>query len=228
MTASGRGVIYIATGAAHVQAARLSAASVRASNPGLGLALFTDEAAHFREFDQVTPIENPHARSKVDLLQKSPYAETLYLDTDTRVVGDLAPAYRLLERFDLAVAHRTPDPKRLASAKPTDTPPSAYPEHNGGVIFYRATPAVQTFLDNWRSAYHRLGRTADQVTFREQLWASDIRIAILPVRYNTRSYTWLDHLTWKGAPPVVLHLNRYHPGKGGRLRQALRGLGGPR
>lgn len=227
MNAAKRGVIYIATGDAHVDAARASAASVRASNPNLGLALFTDTTNRYPEFDHVTLIDNPHVRSKVDQLPRSPFTETLYLDSDTRVIGDLTPAFRLLERFDLAVAHRNPDPKRLERASPDATPPSSYPEHNGGVILYRTTPQVLEFLENWRTAYHALARGADQVTFREQLWASDIRIAILPVRYNTRKYTWFDYLTWKGARPVVLHLNRYHPGKGGPLRQMLRRLTGP-
>ena len=41
----GRGVVYIVTGAAHTEAARQSALSVRRTNPGLGIALFSDVAA---------------------------------------------------------------------------------------------------------------------------------------------------------------------------------------
>lgn len=224
MTDKERGVIYVVTGAAHVAAARASAASVRRSNPGLALHLFTDTGENFGEFDAVEPIPNPHKRSKVDMLPQSPFAETLYLDTDTRVIGDLSPAFRLLQNFDLAVAHRVPDPKRLQRSQAGDLPPTAFPEHNSGVMFYRATLGVREFLRQWSEAYHIMGRTADQVSLREQLWKSDIRFATLPARFNTRKYTWQNHWFRRGAPPVVLHLNRFHPKKQGGL---LRWMAGP-
>ena len=104
--AEGRGVLYVATGAAHTEAARRSAASVRATNPGLGVALFTDREVLGPEFDRVEPVASPHIRSKVDYLPETPFAETLYLDTDTRVLGDLGEMFRLLERFEMALAQR--------------------------------------------------------------------------------------------------------------------------
>jgi hypothetical protein len=213
----GRGVIYVATGEAHVAAARASARSVRASNPGLGIALFGDGAAAGGEFDEVRPVADPHRRSKVDCLGESPFAETLYLDGDTRVVDDLGDMFRLLERFDFAAAHRRKPAQRRPDQRWRENVPAAFPEHNGGVLLYRDSGPVRRFLANWRAAYHEAGFAPDQITFRETLWASDLRIAVLPVRFNTRRYNWLDHWRAGHIRPAILHLNRFHPSKRHRI-----------
>jgi hypothetical protein len=209
-----RGVIYIATGALHTDAARRSAASLRRTNPGLAIALFTDQPDPGPEFDLVEGVPDPHARSKIDCLGRTPFDATLYLDTDTRIVGDLTGVFRLLERFDLAAAQRPRQPRRIARGRHWrhDVPPH-FPEYNAGVILYRRTPQVLGFFRDWKAAYVESGGGGDQVTFRELLWASDLRLATLPREYNTRRYHLIDRLTWSGAPPVVLHLNRYHPKK---------------
>lgn len=209
-----RGVLYIATGAPFLEAARLAAESVRRTNPGLPIVLFGDKEAlekpHIvRAFDAVQPIANPHRRSKVDQLGATPFERTLYLDTDTRVYADLSGVFALLERFDVALTHaharnraRTNTPWRAAL-------PAAFPQFNGGVIAYRATPPVLRFLDAWRDAFHAAGFRKDQVTLRELLWQSDLRIATLPPEYNVRylKYLWL----WRRdeAAPKILHLRRF-------------------
>lgn len=230
MTAvGGRGVLYVATGAPHVAAAAASAASVRRSNPGLPVAIFCDPApAEPGAFDHVLAIPDPHVRAKVDLIGHTPFAETLYLDTDTRVVGGLEEMFALLERFALAAAHRVPDPRRLAREVGHGRPPPSFPEHNTGVLVFRDSPEVAAFLAGWRAAYRARAKTADQVSFRDALWASDLRVAVLPRRYNTRSYSWIDAWTWRGPPPVILHLNRFHPSKQGNGPvRLLRRLEGP-
>lgn len=227
MTRTGRGVLYIATGAAHAAAARASAASVRATNPGLGVAIFTDQALSGPEFDRVEPVISPHVRSKVDYLAETPFAETLYLDTDTRVLGDLSELFRLLERFELALAQRAHVPASPAKALWRHAVPASFPQANGGVVLYRASPAALGFMADWRAAYAEAGFKVDQITLRELLWASDIRFAVLPARFNTRRYTWLHHWFTSMPRPVILHTNRFHPTKFGPVRRWLDGLSGP-
>lgn len=214
-----RGVLYIATGAAHAEAARRSAASVRATNPALGIALFSDQSVPGREFDAVLPISDPHKRSKVDYLGATPFAETLYLDSDTRVRGDLGDLFRLLERFDLACALRELAAMRHRQPKGRSDVPASLPELNGGVLLYRDNPQVRAFLDQWRRAYAVLGKSADQPSLRDTLWASDVRLAVLTPRYNARRF---DPVAWflRGERPVILHMNRYHPTK----RRAIHAL----
>jgi hypothetical protein len=213
MSDRSRGVVYVATGAAHLEAARRSAASLRASNPGLPVALFTDAPAPGPEFDHVEPVEAPHIRSKVDALWRSPFAESLYLDGDTRVMGSLDDGFALLARFDIAAAHVPRWYLPTYQRQWRHAVPPSFPQHDGGVIFYRRTPAVTAFLEAWRDAYHAAGFEADQVTFRDLLWASDLRIAVLPEVFNTRRMPPLGGALSAKPTPIILHMRRFHPSK---------------
>ena len=227
MTRAGRGVIYVATGAAHAEAARRSAASVRATNPGLAVALFTDRALAAPEFDRVEPVAAPHIRSKIDYLPRTPFAETLYLDTDTRVLGALDDLFDLLRRFDFAIAQRAYVRATRSRAVWRHVVPAAFPEHNSGVMLYRSSPAALGFLEAWREAYAEAGFKVDQVTLRELLWSTDLRYAVLPGRYNRRRWSWWEKWTSRHAPPLILHTNRFHPTRYGPLRRRLAWVEGP-
>lgn len=224
---TGRGVVYIVTGAAHTEAARQSALSVRATNPGLAVALFSDVAAPGDAFDRVLPIADPHIRSKVDYLPRTPFAETLYLDSDTRVLGRLDDLFDVLARFDLAIAQRSRVRPNRKRAQWRFEVPAAFPEHNGGVILYRSSPAALGFLEAWRAAYAEAGFGVDQITLRELLWSTELRFAVLPQRYNCRRHTWADHWFSRNAGPVILHTNRFHPTRYSPLRRRLAWLEGP-
>jgi hypothetical protein len=193
-----QGVVYIATGAASIGAAKASAASVRRSNPKLPVALFTDAASlddsSLRAaFDGIAPVANAHRRSKVDYLSATPFERTLYLDADIRVYADLSGVFALLERFDVALAHAHSRNRERNTAPWRIELPGAFPQLNGGVIAYRASSAVRELLDSWRDAFHGAGFRKDQVTLRELLWLSDLRIATLPPEYNVRylKYLWI-------------------------------------
>jgi len=224
---TGRGIVYVATGAAHVAAARRSADSARATNPELGIVLYGDRDPGGGLFDRVEPIADPHRRSKVDYLPRTPFAETLYLDGDTRVLGPLDDLFDVLGRFDLAIAQRS----RVRATRKRSfwrfEVPAAFPEHNSGVILYRSSPATLGFLDAWREAYHAAGFGVDQITLRELLWSAELRFAVLPPRYNCRRHTWTQHWFSRNAPPLILHTNRLHPTRYGPLRRRLAWLEGP-
>lgn len=205
----------MATGTAHVAAARSAAESVRRTNPGLAVGLFGDGTDPGPAFDWTAAIPDPHARSKVDCLARTPFAETLYLDNDVRVMVDLGDLFRMLERFDLAAAQVVRG--HLATYRRTLAVhvPDAFPQVNSGVMLYRATPDVLRFLGDWGAAYRAGGGGMDQRSLREALWLSDLRLAVLPPHYNCRRWTWLQHWLSRRPPPVVLHTNRFHPSKGG-------------
>lgn len=209
----GAGVLFAASGAAHVAAARAAAASVRASNPGLPIAIFSDAPDPGPEFDHVVRLEKGRARSKVDSLFRTPFEHTLYLDTDTRVRGDLADMFRLLERFDLAVAQVTRAYKDTYRKSWKADVPDAFPQHNGGVILYRASPVALDFLRDWQANYDEAGVVGDQMTFRDLLWRSDLRFCVLPERYNLRRYSPFERLFSNRPEPVILHMNRFNPKK---------------
>ena len=224
---AGRGIVYIVTGKAHTEAARRSALSARATNPGLGIALFSDRPSDDPVFDRLLRIDDPHIRSKVDCLPRTPFAETLYLDSDTRVLGPLDDLFDVLGRFDLAIAQRSRVRAGRKSVRWRFDVPAAFPEHNGGVILYRSSAAAIGFLEAWRDAYAEADFKVDQITLRELLWSSDLRFAVLPQRYNCRRHGWFEHLFSRRAGPVILHTNRFHPTRYGTLRRRLAWVEGP-
>jgi hypothetical protein len=209
-----RGVLYIAAGRRFIRAAIRSAGFVRKHSPDLPIHLFAnwrDWGYDFEHdpapFTSVGEIESPHYRSKVDYSIRTPFERTLYLDADTRVLSDIRPVFDLLDRFDLALAHAPNRVTRLTTWR--TTLPHAFPQFNAGVFLYKSSPAVMALLREWVESFHTAGFRSDQITLRELLWLSDLRIATLPPEYNLRynKYRWL----WgrREARPVILHLPQY-------------------
>jgi hypothetical protein len=207
-------VIYIAVGAAFGRAASASARSIRRIHPDLPIALFADAAAQddarVRDcFDRVLPIANPHRRSKVDYLGDSPFARTLYLDADTRVVAPIGDVFDVLERFDVALSHAHARNRERTNQVWRQELPASFPQFNGGVIAYRDSPEVKRFLTDWRESFHAAGFRKDQVTLRELLWSSSLRIATLPPEYNLRRPAYLAFWRRREAAPRILHLKSF-------------------
>lgn len=211
------GVLYIATGKKYIKAAIRSAQSVQKFCPGLPIHLYADYRNYDFNFDQtlypfssVAEIANPHRRSKVDYLSATPFERTLYLDTDTALNADITQIFKILDRFDLALCHAH---NRNAAARTQNWHfeiPDAFPQFNSGVFLYRKTPSVINFLDNWSTNFHEAGFLWDQVTLRELLWLSDLRIATLPPEYNVRFMKYHYIWTKREASSKIFHLKRFH------------------
>ncbi|SHO51842.1 putative nucleotide-diphospho-sugar transferase [Desulfopila aestuarii] len=207
-----RGVLYIAAGKKHAEAARCSAESVRQTNPGLDVHIFTDSRnVDETIFSSHSLIENGHYRSKVDYIGQSPFYKTLYLDSDTRVLVDISEIFDMLDHFDIALAHahRRNHPNTLREwTKPI---PYSFPQLNGGVIAFRKDPAVINFFEEWKTAFHSAGLTKDQVTLRQLLYESNLRLNVLPPEYNIRYRKSLWMWRRKEAMPKILHMAKYAP-----------------
>ena len=205
------GVIFIAAGEAYVRAANRAAQSIKEHVSPIAIDLFTDASAVAADiFDQIHPIDDPHVRSKVDYLHHTRFQRTLYLDTDIRVVADISEMFNVLDRFDIAIAHA-----HARNRKETKTVwhfdiPDAFPQMNGGVLLFRSTPTVLDLLRAWQRAYHSAGFAKDQVTLRELLWLSDVRLHILPPEYNIRYERYLSFWEAREAIPRILHFPKFH------------------
>ena len=221
------GVLFIATGEIYVKAAIRAAHSVLKHCPDLPIHLYTDEkclVTYFEKsaspFTSTGKIENPHPRSKVDYLSRTPYDRTLYLDTDTALNTDIRDMFSVLDRFDIAMAHA--QRRGPGNTKPWRIVlPNAFPEFNSGVVLYRRNPAVIQFLEGWGNHFRtdwveagirneQMGH--DQTTLRELLWLSDLRIATLPPEYNVRYLKY--HFLWSKseAETKIFHLKQLHQG----------------
>jgi hypothetical protein len=200
MSSSTRGVIYIVTGKKFVEEACLSAVSVKQCMPDIPITIFSDLPVDSKCFDQVVPIANPtHGpEDKILNIGKSPYRETLYLDSDTHMVDDCSELFSLLERFDLAVVHA---PYRTQYR--VNGVPECFPEFNTGVMLFRKSDKIGSLFEKWLQNYKEdalrsltwlfpggevLYRHAppNQPSFRRALYESGLRFAPLPPEYNCR------------------------------------------
>lgn len=186
-----RGFVYVATGDRYRGEAAVSAARLRQVHPGERICLVTDRAAETPFWDDLVLLEQPifGLRDKI-WMHRCPYADFIFLDTDTHVVAPLDEVFQLLEHFDgaghqLFEGHDSPIPGV----------PDAFPEFNTGVLAFRRSPAVAALFEDWRRHYDAFrapdrpdrdvyANVTDQKSFRLAVYASRLRIAILGPEYN--------------------------------------------
>jgi len=200
MSSPSRGIIYIVTGQKFVEEACRSAASVKKCMPDIPITLFSNISIESDLFEQGVPIVNPtHGpEDKILNIEKSPYQETLYLDSDTHMVDDSREVFSLLGRFDLAAVHA---PYR-AQYKVSEVP-DCFPEFNTGVLLFRKSQQMEWLFERWVQIYREDGgksinwlfpgganlyRNAipNQPSFRRAIYESGLKIATLPPEYNCR------------------------------------------
>jgi hypothetical protein len=205
------GVVLVATGSAkYVALAEQAAASVKRACPGLAVDLFTDAERDLPVFDRVHRLEDPWFRSKIDGLLRSRFARTLYMDADMVAVADFRDVFVVLERFDIALAHDWMRNARLHHTFWRKPLPPAFPQFNGGLIAIRRTPATTAFLETWKAAVQATDTGRDQISLRELLWDSDLRIATLPEEYNLLLIQSVRHWNTDFAAPRILHSPLFH------------------
>ncbi len=199
-TSPGRGIIYIVTGQQYVDEAKRSATSAKICMPEIPITIFSDIPVSLELFDQVVPIENPtHGpEDKILHIGRSPYEETLYLDSDTYVTDDCRELFLLLKQFDLAASHATYRAQYQVSQVP-----DCFPEFNAGIILFKKTEKIDALFEQWARFYNedRLkpvswllpddsswyrGSIPNQPSLRRAIYGSSLRMATLPAEYNCR------------------------------------------
>jgi len=191
-----KGVLYIATGEKYRDEACRSAESLKAQMPDLPVTIMTNAPVDAPVFNQVIIIPTPYYgySDKVQQMYSSPYELTLFLDTDTYVCDDISEMFILLERFDMAAAHA---PFRFSSIDAgfpkdylLDGIPDSFPEMNTGVVLFKKSPRVARFFATWvalqQDALKCESNPPDQVSFRQALFESELRLATLTPEYNCR------------------------------------------
>lgn len=188
---SGCGVIYVATGDRFVREAEESLATLRATNPQMPAMLLSGEDVSRKDLwdeVQVDPeLKSQKNRAKL-YMDRAPWEHCLFLDTDTRVCGDLAEGFALLDRFDFAGQHGYGGHHYNVSGVP-----ASFPEVNSGVLFWRKNERTKALFARWRELYDSLDqshetRTWDQKSLRVALWESAVRFVDLPSIYNAMPY----------------------------------------
>jgi hypothetical protein len=217
---SHRGIVYVALGEAFVREAQLSAASLKRQHPGAQVTLFTDAPIASDLFDRIIPVfPAPQTLAekklaKVAYLAQSPYAQTLYLDTDTYICGDILGLFELLDHYDLAFRpagahyyrHEWP-----VLGNTMERLPAHFPQPSAGVLVFRKSPAVEAFFRLWVELFQRDQHTAelagstltigDQGSCREALYLSHLKVWSVPTEFNCM-FNWPGYLF---GPVRILH-----------------------
>ena len=190
------GILYIAFGDSFTREAKMSLASLRRFHPDLPVCFMTDDVSILDDLDDrfliKVSIEPQHIRAKVDFVSKTPFRNTLYLDSDTVIVRKIDDIFQSLSRFDIAVTH---DYARKRTKYSNLVPeyakiPYAFSEVNGGVFAYAANDRTERLFELWKEYFYKYYVQTngwDQVSLRISLWESDVSMFHMPFEYNIRS-----------------------------------------
>jgi len=181
------GFCYVADEPGYVQEAVASAASLKRQMPNAKVALIcpVDVFPRNSVFDHHVALAKEHSGPIVKAQAvEAPFDRVMLIDTDTLVARDLSDTFRILDHFDLAVAH---EPTR-GWDYPCDAPP-AFCELNTGVLLFVNNTQIRGLFGRWIKNYYELreayGLLNDQPAFRSTIWAAnDIRIATLPSEFH--------------------------------------------
>jgi hypothetical protein len=176
-----RGVIYAAGREPRFLCEAIaSARTLRKRQPRIPIALFTDIPPLFDKrippFDTIIPIEpeltgipNEWVQGllvKVKALARSPYRKTLFLDTDTRVLGDIAPVFDLLDACAIAAVPCSPE---------TSMSCREYgPMFNSGVIAYRDEKKIRRLMKRWEENQRANMKLAGTVPLVDVPWIAHV------------------------------------------------------
>lgn len=186
-----RGVVYVAYGEPARREMAESLRTLRERNPRLGVCLISDEP--LPDVQNVAMEDtDPGARwpkLHVDVL--SPYDDTLYLDADTRVWGDLSPGFDLLDDgWELVMVpsvcqggtylwHLTPE-DRDATFRELG---HSLVQLQGGMMLFRKCEAIHTLFSRWREEWLRF-KSQDQGALLRALYAAPVRLWLLGRPWN--------------------------------------------
>lgn len=217
------GVVFVATGGGYIELAVQAAESLRLTNPGLPVDLFTDDpdAPGLEMFDRVHAVPSTHPRVKIDCLPLARFERVLFLDCDVLVISALGDLFELADRFPLSLAHDVRRRSELIRAGHAHETPYAFPQFNSGVMLYRNDAEMAGFFGEWKRAYAAAGLERDQVVLKDLLWDSGLRFYVLPPEFNLRRVTELDAWEPMDAVPTIVHSHRllqHLRDQGGRVR----------
>ncbi len=181
-----KGFIYYAVGKNSVTNAMRSILSLKNHMPDSKITLFTDSPCSFSNLNiSVLPVSSIYSKvTRIELLLKTPYKATFYIDSDTYFQ---APCYEIFDRLTekaLAISYT-----RL-KGQPDVSVPSDFPYFNSGVIGYRLTVEVIKLFNYWRTGMENAvginEYAKDEPVFQKVLYSLKIPIDVLPAKYNYR------------------------------------------
>ncbi len=132
---------------------------------------------------------------------------TIYLDADTLVATDLGEIFDLLKSCDIAavIDGSRSDVgfyRRVSENLELSEVPASEPFLNCGVLGIRHSKKMGRFLQEWHDAIRMEADVPmDQWTFRRLIYASDLKLRVLPPEFNVTIWGPVD----LNGPVRILH-----------------------
>jgi hypothetical protein len=175
------------------------------------------------------PSDDAHSLNrKTEMMDLSPFDQTLFLDLDTVVMGNLEFGFQQAERFGIAMSIcESPWARRYANIFQADEV-----EYNTGVIFF--TKKSSAVFENWKELSCKIDSSHvgvsdgkvykmpanDQGSFALSMMKAEFNPFILPLNWNFRPMwhrsffgpikIWHDY---SNPPPFFEEMNDYYLGK---------------
>jgi len=216
------GYVYVVNNKAYLSEALASYASLKRAMPAARVAIITHPDL-FLCIDEIiwVPLASSYDGPIIKVeMARSPFKRTIFLDSDTLILGSLDSLFELMEGFDLALAQ---EPTRGWDYE--TSAPGPFVELNTGVVVFRKSPQMEAFFADWKNRYYLMREQKnlknDQPSFRETLWFHrNLRHATLTTEFHL--------ITGKGASTAwhvkLLHGRDDLPGIAATINQDL----GPR
>ncbi len=177
--------------------------------PRLSATIFTDQGCEdpgLECFDNVVRLVDPSFGflDKIEAILRSPYNETVFLDTDCLVLNAFDEVFGLLNTFEIMFV------PEFVCYNSIEGVPECFREINTGFLVYRKTEATRSLFLSWKQIYeaHLASVYAgnvklhhDQPSFRSALLETNPKFYLLPYSYNFRP---IYPLAVKG-PIKILH-----------------------
>lgn len=224
-----RGIVFLAWGDKHV--AEMQRCVQESQLPDYPIFLITDESTPVEPFtDRLQVVRTRfqlhghkgHAK-KCELVKHLPegFDSMLFLDVDTRVLGDISLGFDKTEQYGIAMAqaaHYSLDHfKNFATIMVQEgVEPRGQLLYNSGVLFFSMKPRVRQVFELWL----RLGEKYSEAPLGDQAYLTlamemlDFNPYTLSTSYNHRGFSELisgEIRIWHSYQPVPENVNDLNP-----------------
>jgi len=189
------GALYIITqNQRYVDLLLGSAASLKRTMPDLPITVFSQFPVESSLFEEVVTVKPTGSGffDKCELMKRSPYERTLFIDADTSVIQPVPELFSLLDHFDCAATHEEYVNTDWHNQYPRPDVPCSFPEFNTGLLMLKRSERTLRLLEHWGALYREHLQTKpdqpvnDQPFFRVAAYYGDARIATLTREYNCK------------------------------------------
>jgi hypothetical protein len=197
------GVLYIAYGEPARAEVGRSIHTLKAAYPDMPTAVLSDSELPCADQTILLPDVEATAREyKTRTIEFSPWKYTLYLDADTRILGDLQGGFTALAAgWDMAAAidfrptladvdHITGE-SLATTVREVGTPHVLH--YNTGALFFRKSKTALDFYKLWHAEWERW-HYRDQAAFLRALHKSKVKLWTLAPQWNTHIYEEALHV----------------------------------